>query len=158
RARRPEEKEARRQQILAAARKLVAEVGVGELSLNELARRSRISKPNVYRYFESREDVLLQLWVAEVREPADGLERAFAELPSIATPAVIAAVVSAFAARPRLCDVMAIVSPVLEWNLSVEAIVRAKTQLAGLTRRLARLLLSRLPFLSLDDCAWLAGA
>src|SRR5499433_1299187 len=93
RARRPEEKEVRRQQILAAARKLVAEVGVGELSLNELARRSRVSKPNVYRYFESREDVLLQLWVDEVRELGDGLERAFAELPYMDTPAVIAAVV-----------------------------------------------------------------
>ncbi len=58
RARRPEE--VRRQQILTAARTLLAERGVSELSLNELARRSGVSKPNVYRYFESREDVLLQ--------------------------------------------------------------------------------------------------
>jgi AcrR family transcriptional regulator len=78
RARRPEEKEVRRQQILTAARTLLAERGVSELSLNELARRSRVSKPNVYRYFESREDVLLQLWVDEVRELGERLERAFA--------------------------------------------------------------------------------
>src|SRR5712692_5405304 len=80
RARRPEEKEVRRQQILAAARKLLAGRGVGELSLNELARRAGVSKPNVYRYFESREDVLLQVWVDEVRELGGRLEQAFASI------------------------------------------------------------------------------
>src|SRR5260370_25084990 len=123
RARRPEEKEVRRQQILTAARKLLAERGVGELSLNELARRSRVSKPNVYRYFESREDVLLQLWVEEVRELGERLEQAFASLGTGDVAGVIGAVVSAFTTHPLLCELTSIASPVLERNLSVDAIV-----------------------------------
>jgi AcrR family transcriptional regulator len=157
RARRPEEKEARRQQILAAARKLLAAQGVGELSLNDLARRSGVSKSNVYRYFESREDVLLQLWVEEVRELGERLEQAFASVAPGDVAGVIAAVVSAFAAQPMLCELTSIASPVLERNLSVDAIVRAKTNLATLTVHIAGLLHARLPFISLADCSWLAS-
>jgi AcrR family transcriptional regulator len=157
RARRPEEKEVRRRQILTAARKLLAERGVGEISLNELARRSGISKPNLYRYFESREDVLLQLWVEEVSELGERLEQSFASLARGDIAGVIAAVVSAFATQPMLCELTSIVSPVLERNLSVDAIVRAKTNLATLTVHIAALLNARLPFISLDDCSWLAS-
>jgi AcrR family transcriptional regulator len=157
RARRPEEKELRRQQILTAARRLVGERGVGELSLNGLARRSGVSKPNVYRYFESREDVLLQIWVEEVRELGTRLEQAFASLAPGDVGGVIAAVVSAFATQPMLCELTSIVSPVLERNLSVDAIVRAKTNLATLTVHIAGLLHARLPWLSLEDCSWLAS-
>jgi TetR/AcrR family transcriptional regulator len=157
RARRPEEKEVRRQQILTAARKLLGKRGIGELSLNELARRSGVSKPNVYRYFESREDVLLQLWVEEVRELGERLEQAFASLGPGDVAGVIAAVVSAFATQPILCELTSIASPVLERNLSVDAIVRAKTNLATLTVHIAGLLHARLPFISLEDCSWLAS-
>src|SRR5216684_6901222 len=133
RARKPEEKEIRRQAILKAARRLMSEVGSVELSLTELARRSGVSKPNVYRYFESREDVLLQLWVDEVRELSERLEHAFMPLMPGHVDGVIAAVVSAFSAQPMLCELTSIASPVLERNLSTEAIVRAKTNLATLT-------------------------
>jgi len=158
RARRPEEKQVRRQQILTAARKLLAERGVGEVSLNELARRSGVSKPSVYRYFESREDVLLQLWVDEVRELSERLEHAFMPLMPGHVDGVIAAVVSAFSAQPMLCELTSIASPVLERNLSTEAIMRAKTNLATLTVQIAGLLHVRLPFLSLEDCSWLASS
>jgi TetR/AcrR family transcriptional regulator len=158
RARRPEEREVRRQQVLRTARRLLADRGVGELSLNELARRSGVSKPNVYRYFENREDVLLQLWVEEVRELGQRLEQAFAPLAPGDVDGVIAAVVSGFAAQPMLCELTSIASPVLEKSLSVDAIVRAKTNLATLTVQIAGLLHARLPVLSLEDCSWLASS
>jgi len=52
---------------------------------------------------------------------------------------------------------MSMASPVLERNLSVDAIVRAKTNLATLTVHIAGLLHARLPFISLEDCSWLAS-
>src|SRR3954464_1120699 len=65
RGRKPEDKEVRRRAILDAARELAREAGAFDLSLNELGRRSGVSKPNIYRYFESREDILFQLYLAE---------------------------------------------------------------------------------------------
>jgi TetR/AcrR family transcriptional regulator len=158
RARRPEEKERRRQQILTAARTLLAGRGVGELSLNELARRAGVSKANVYRYFESREDVLLHLWVDEVRELGQHLEHAFTSLTPGDVNGVVAAVVATFRAQPLLCELTSIASPVLERNLSAAAILRAKTNLATLTVQIAGLLHRRLPFLSLEDCSWLGSS
>ncbi len=112
----------------------------------------------MYRYFESREDVLLQLWVDEVRELSERLEHAFMPLMPGHVDGVIAAVVSAFSAQPMLCELTSIASPVLERNLSTEAIVRAKTNLATLTVQIAGLLHMRLPFLSLEDCSSLASS
>jgi AcrR family transcriptional regulator len=158
RARKPEEKEVRRKAILKAARKLLGEVSVADLSLNELARRSGVSKPNVYRYFESREDVLLQVWVEEIRDLSDRLDRSFSVVSRGDVPAVARAISAAFAARPALCELTSIVSAVLERNLSSEAILTAKMTLVELTARFAGQLHDRLPAISLSDCAWAASA
>jgi AcrR family transcriptional regulator len=157
RARKPEEKEVRRQAILAAARKLMREVGTVALSLSELARRSGVSKPNIYRYFESREEVLLQVWVEEVRELGARLARSLPGGRGDDIAATARAIVAGFAAQPRLCELTSLVSPLLERNLSTDAIVAAKRTLAGLTLEISRLLHARLPSLSLDDCAWAAS-
>lgn len=158
RARKPEEREVRRQAILKAARKLLGEVGTSDLSLNELARRSGVSKPNIYRYFESREHVLLQVWVEEVRELGEQLDASLAAVTPGDVDGVVGAVVGAFDAQPRLCELMSIVSPVLERNLSSDAIAEAKHTLAALTMSIARLLHARLPALTLESCAWAASA
>ena len=46
----------------------------------------------------------------------------------------------------------------LERHLSAQAIVSAKQNLAMLTRHIAELLHTRIPAISLENCAWLAGA
>ena len=64
RARSTAQKAERAEQILAAASEMLTEsFDSANLSLNELARRAGMSKSNVYRYFESREAVLLALLV-----------------------------------------------------------------------------------------------
>jgi len=158
RARKPEEKEVRRQAILKAARRLMSEVGTIELSLSELARRSGVSKPNIYRYFESREEVLLQVWIEEVRELTERLAASLAHVPTGDVNAAAAATAAAFAAQPRGCELTSIVSPILERNLSAEAIAEAKRTLLTLSLRIGELLHERLPQVSLVDSFWAAGA
>ncbi len=137
---------------------MLDEVTTSELSLNELARRSGVSKPTVYRYFESREEVLLQVWIEEVRELGERLDASFTPLAPGDVDGVVAAIVAAFAAQPKLCELMSMASPVLERNLSTEAIVSAKQNLAGLTLHIAELLHARIPRVSLADCAWFGSA
>ena len=59
RARQPEQKELRREAILEAATELLAEKGLHDISLSAIARRAKLSKANLYRYFESREAIFL---------------------------------------------------------------------------------------------------
>ncbi len=50
----------RTREILDAARRVVAELGVREASVERIARAAGISKGTVYLYFDSREDLLLR--------------------------------------------------------------------------------------------------
>jgi AcrR family transcriptional regulator len=158
RARKPEEKEVRRRAILTAARRLMSEVGSIDLSLSELARQSNVSKANIYRYFESREEVLLQVWVEDVRELSEHLDLALARVRKNDARGTAAVIAHAFVARPRLSELTSIVSAIIERNLSVDAIATAKQTLLTVTGRFADLLHRTLPALTLADCGWAASA
>jgi AcrR family transcriptional regulator len=155
RARKPEEKELRRKAILRSARELAREVGPIELSLNELGRRSGVSKPNIYRYFESREEILLSLFVAELEELVVHLEAGLGEQNDDVRE-VAACVAHAYLARPLLCQLLGMVSSILEHNLSVEAIAEAKTEIHALAFRASSALARALPWLSSFDAGWCA--
>ena len=61
RARKPSQKKVRREEILEAAKQLFKQASYEEVSLNSIARAAGMSKPNVYRYFSSREEIFLQI-------------------------------------------------------------------------------------------------
>src|SRR5207245_7868860 len=108
RARRPEQRELRRQEILDAAEELLAAellsgASVEEISLRELARRLDVSKTHIVRYFESREGGFLDL-LSRMR--LAWLEAAAAEWPAPPTEpdVVMQALADTLAARPVLCQ------------------------------------------------------
>src|SRR5258706_10967542 len=105
RARKPEEKEVRRRAILRAARALAREVGPIELSLNEVGRRSGVSKPNIYRYFESKEEILLRIFASELEDLVADVEAAFAKLDG-GVPAVASCIAREYLRRPLLCQLL----------------------------------------------------
>ena len=153
RARKPEEKDVRRRAILFAARDLAREVGPIALSLNEVARRSGISKPNLYRYFESREHILLCLLVQEV----DEVVSSFTELQgtrAVDIPLVATALTHAYLARPLLCQLLGMVASILEHNVSADAIVMSKVELRLHLLRATDAMRTALPWLSAEDARW----
>jgi len=103
--------------ILDATRELLAEVGVRGLTVDGVAARSGVGKASIYRRYSGKEELALAIlldWIEEVRFPGDlgdtrkELTR-FAdtavELLGSATGGVVHAMVSEFAANPRLADV-----------------------------------------------------
>lgn len=57
--RRLEEKERRRSDIIDAAEAVVADVGLDALTMDEVARRARLSRALLYVYFQDRSDLVL---------------------------------------------------------------------------------------------------
>ena len=105
RARSPEHKERRRQDILEAATTLGTRDGVRAVTLTDIAAEAGVHKSAVLRYFESREAVFLLLTAEAWRDWADALERA---LPGPAAPRQVAAVLAdSLAQRPLFCDLLA---------------------------------------------------
>lgn len=149
RARKPEEKEARRRAILETARELAREVGPMELGLNELGRRSGVSKPNIYRYFESREEILFRLYAAEIDDVVASLEaqlRTELDLHAVAT-----IVAREHLSRPLLCQLGGMTASILEHNISADTIAAVKTQMLPALQRAIVALRRAVPWLSEAD-------
>lgn len=152
RARKPEEKELRRRAILQAARDLAREVGPIDLGLNELGRRSGVSKPNIYRYFESREEILLRLYVEELIEVVEALE---AQLrPGLGARKVAALLAREHLSRPLLCQLAGMAASILEHNISAETIAAVKGRLLAVLPRAVAALRRALPWLSEADASF----
>ncbi len=154
RARRPEQKAERTEQILAAAEVMLA---LGQdssgLSLNELARRAGMAKSNIYRYFESREAVLLALlddrtegWVDEVVTALGGSSRRRAVSRRIEDVAAVLAQTAA--ARPVMCHLMSVLPSVLEHNVSAASVRSYKLSSVALLGRLSAAMHQVVPELS----------
>jgi len=159
RARSDEQRAHRSRQILDTAAAMLEEMPVADLSLNELSRRVGLAKSNVLRYFDSREDVLLQLLLASSRE---WLAQLSAELPSsLARRAgfrrraeqLASALTQSLVGRPMLCDLMSAQAGVLERNVSVDAVTRYKLAALDDGEAFVALVHDALPELSRDD-AW----
>ncbi len=151
RARSPEQKQQRSAAILAAASALFEEGGLDKASLNAIARRARLSKANLYRYFESREAIFLHLALDDFRDFATAVEAALAPLAgSDDEVAVVRELVACYMARPRLCSLSASLASVLEHNVSVAAVVEFKTQMLGVLLRLGNAVQVSMPSLSLE--------
>lgn len=147
---------------MAAAAEMLGEMPVAALTLSELSRRVGLAKSNVLRYFESREEVLLDVllrsaaaWLADLDEAWRGEARDGAPVAE-RTEAFAAVYARVAAAHPTLLDLVSAQVSVLERNVSTDAIVRFKrAALAGL-EALAGVLTTAIP--ELGDDAPAVGA
>jgi AcrR family transcriptional regulator len=178
RARRPEQKLERRDAILGAARELALRDGVRAVSLADIAARVGIHKSALLRYFETREQIFLELTAAAWREWTAALH---AELdpaaPDSASPgpansgspgpgssgagtqALVADVFArSFGDRPLLCDLIAHTPLNLERNVSVETVRRYKLTSLAAVDEAAALVRSVLPGLTLAECGEFVAA
>lgn len=132
RARRPAQKAERRDAILETAGELFDAVGYDAVSLNGIARAVGLAKSNLYRYFQSKEEIFLALLeVAHARWVASA-QVALEALPAPSSPDTVGeALARTLAAEPRLCALAAIVASVLERNVTEARIAEHKAESIG---------------------------
>ena len=162
RARSEDQREIRRQEILDIVAGMLGEMPVAEISLNELSRRVGLAKSNVLRYFESREAILLELFI---RAWNDWLTA----LPSLLAAGVVPrgtvrqrgdqiahVIARSLGPRQAFCDLFSSHASVLEHNISGEVAARYKHAALANVDALAQLLSKPLP--ELGDQAWQVSA
>jgi AcrR family transcriptional regulator len=138
RARSPEAKRARQEAILAAAARLAAAGSVREVTASAIADEVGMHKSAMLRYFETREDIFLQLaadawgeWSTAVRTELEDL----AARPAAgrhewdqAAQEIAAVLAHSLVARPLFCDLLAHAPLNLERNVSLEKLKEFKTR------------------------------
>lgn len=133
RARSPEHKAQRAAEILSAATLVLDRDGIKGVTLASIATEAGVVKSNLYRYFESREEILFRLMLIESRKleeagnvalgafegqnDIEGAARAFAR---IATE------------NSRFCLLISQMAPILEQNISVEKLIELKRETVGI--------------------------
>jgi AcrR family transcriptional regulator len=150
RARRPEQKEQRREAILAAAADLARRDGVRAVSLSDIARAVGIHKSALLRYFETREQIFLELTGRFWRDWQEATASALADVSPGDADAVAATLASSFVERPLLCDLIPHTALNLERHASVDAVHAYKLTSLGAVDAVAAALAAPLPDLS-DD-------
>jgi AcrR family transcriptional regulator len=149
RARRPEQKLQREDAILSAARELALRNGVRNVSLADIAARIGIHKSGLLRYFETREQIFLELAAEAWRDWASGLHAGLDAAPLGSAGLVADVFARSFSDRPLLCDLIAHTPLNLERNVSPEAVRRYKLVSLGVVNEAAELVHRVLPELTL---------
>ncbi|MEN0064676.1 MAG: TetR family transcriptional regulator [Myxococcota bacterium] len=154
RARRPEQKAERRESILEAAGHCFDAGGLAGATLTAIAQQAGLAASNLYRYFPSREAILIELllrehegWVLQfedAREALSGVDD---------VDALVDLIRVSLLARPRLGALAAITRSVLEQNVGLESIVDFKRRSAELRQRTEFVVADIIPSLSLDQVA-----
>ena len=165
RARRPEQKQQREDAILGAASELALRDGVRNVSLNDIAARIGIHKSALLRYFETREQIFLELTAASWRDWTQALHAGLdgaavggatagaADGSAAGSAELVAGVVArSFADRPLLCDLIPHTALNLERNVSPAAVRRYKLTSLGAVSDAAGLVHRVLPELTEGEC------
>ncbi len=149
RARTPEAKAERRSAILEAAVALLAQGGIEHTTLNAIALKAGITKSNIYRYFESREEILMRLLTQDLREASQALSQALTTPRPLSE--VAATLANGLAANPRLCLLISITASTLEHNISTETLREIKRDMISSLETTAGALHKALPEIPLEQ-------
>lgn len=126
RARTDNQKEARRQAILEAARAHLSTVGFERFSMGPLAKAAGVARGTLYLYFPTREELLYTLHLEALHAWKDALFQS--SQPGMTTEAYLAAYFDAAQRTPLVLETLPRVPSVLERNLSMELLIDGKRQ------------------------------
>ena len=127
RARSPEHKRQRRQDILDRAWKLFESRPWAELTMSDVAEASGLSKAALYRYFDTKEALFLEVEAARLGEWLQALGTELDRLPRPASPEAVAALLAdSLARRPALPRLLALLHVSLEQNVPFDAALAFK--------------------------------
>jgi AcrR family transcriptional regulator len=127
RARSPEHKHQRRQDILDRAWELFESRPWAELTMSDVAEASGLSKAALYRYFDTKEALFLEVEAARLGEWLQALGTELDRLPRPASPDSVAALLAdSLARRPALPRLLALLHVSLEQNVPFDAALAFK--------------------------------
>ncbi|WP_425144767.1 TetR/AcrR family transcriptional regulator [Deinococcus sp.] len=145
RARSSEAKAARRAEILEQARGLLATTRYPALTLADIAARVGLTKPALFAYFASKEELFLELYESLLLGWLDALEKHL-RLGGVHTPQSLATLVTAMSAEhPDLLRLIPLLAGLLEHNIGAARALQHKRWLAGRLQPVTPLLERVLP-------------
>ena len=118
---------ARKKEIVAACRKLYKTMSYREITLWEIAEETSFTRPSIYNYFETKEEIFLALFQKEYEEHAADLDRICAENEALSLDGLAGALARALEKRQLLLKLQSMNLYDMEENVRMERLVEFKT-------------------------------
>lgn len=146
RAIRDEQKQQRREAILATAWDMFQTMPYSAIVMNDVAKQMNLAKGTLYLYFKTKEELFLALLSQQFSAWFDDLDQRLAAIPNSTRQAVVSAIGDSFAARHGMTRLMAILHTVLEHNIEYATMLEFKRMLYTHILHTGSLLEQALPF------------
>ena len=138
----PELTNARKEEIIAACRKLYETMSFKEITLKEIGQQTSFTRTSIYNYFETKEEIFLALFAQEYECFTKDLDSLCEQKESLALDELASALAHALERRPLMLKLLSMNLYDMEANSRMERLVEFKAAYgassAALDRCLAR--------------------
>ena len=117
----------RREEIITACRKLFQSMSYKEITIKEIAEETSFTRPSIYNYFETKEEIFLALFQKEYEAFAGELDLLCQRDDALSLDELASALAQALAKRAMLLKLLSMNLYDMEENARLERLVEFKT-------------------------------
>ena len=147
----PEEIARKREEIVDACEQLYQTTGFKEITLKEISKITSFSRPTIYNYFETKEEIFLALFKREYDRWNEDLQSINEENERLTKAQLAEKIAQSLAERPQLLKLLSMNNFDMEANSRQEFLTLFKESYGGSLRRMSRLLTKFCPDMSVSD-------
>jgi AcrR family transcriptional regulator len=145
RARTSEQKRQRIEEVVKATARLYDSVPYDDITFAAIAKETGFARSNLYIYFSSKEEILLELLARDFEKWVENLEEAFHVRKTYSLEEIATIWTDHLYQHKRLLNLLSILLTVLEKNVSVEALAKFKIESMDTQKRAHQLLSAIFP-------------
>ena len=147
----PEEIARKREEIVDACEQLYQTTSFKEITLKEISKITSFSRPTIYNYFETKEEIFLALFKREYDRWNEDLQSINEENERLTKAQLAEKIAQSLAERPQLLKLLSMNNFDMEANSRQEFLTSFKKSYGGSLRRMSRLLTKFCPDMSVAD-------
>ena len=147
----PEEIARKREEIVDACEQLYQTTSFKEITLKEISKITSFSRPTIYNYFETKEEIFLALFKREYDRWNENLQSINEENERLTKAQLAEKIAQSLAERPQLLKLLSMNNFDMEANSRQEFLTLFKESYGGSLRRMSRLLTKFCPDMSVSD-------
>ena len=136
----PELTNARREEIISACETLYQTMGFKEVTIKEIARYTSFSRPSIYNYFETKEEIFLAILQKEYRQWAGELDRVTENNDVMTRDQIAETLARTISAQPQMLKILSMNHFDMEANSRMENLVEFKKSYGATLEAVDRLL------------------
>ena len=142
---------ARREEIIVACAALYETMSFREITLKEISEYTSFSRPSIYNYFQTKEEIFLALLQKEYELWIEDLNALTEAHDHLTTDALASALAESLIRRERLLKLMSMNHFDMEENARMERLVEFKTAYGNSIRAVERMVEKFCPVMAAED-------